>query len=281
MLPSSINSSQRSLADELERRVREESSEGGKFDALATYQLQQRNALLNSNNVSSSFGVGWDGVVPSSQDLLRCSSLRRMFIFGREEAGYVSSTWTPMLVAVTADGWLHLIKMIESDSSSPTTPTVMSIANAFDIAINNNKQCFEDDISEPVDPNIISLEKKSALKNAAFAKLCEGLSLDDLDTGREQAWSVAIDVFLKDSANSAAVNGMETFMSMDLKQCVSVLRPSAITSENIVEITETLETGGSIFSFSRTAERKIALKARLQPDAIDLMSLLQAAKTSS
>lgn len=270
------------MADELERRVREESSEGGKFDALAAYQLQQRDVGLNPSNISSSFGVGWDGVVPSSLDLLRCSSLRRMFIFSREEAGYVSSTWTPMLVAVTADGWLHLIKMIEADSSSPTSSaTVMSIASAFELAINNNKQCFEDDINEPLDPNIISLEKKSALKNAAFAKLCERLSLDDLDAGQDEPWSIAVDLFLKDSANAAAVTGVETFMSMDLKQCVSVLRPSAIASENIVEIIEIIEIPGSMFSFSRTTERKVALKARLQTDAIDLMSLLQVAKTSS
>lgn len=42
----------------------------------------------------------------------------------------------------------------------------------------------------------------------------------------------------------------------DLRQCTVTLRPSAIPSENVIEIVETVVDNSSFFVFSRTSERR-------------------------
>lgn len=49
---------------------------------------------------------------------------------------------------------------------------------------------------------------------------------------------------------------LQVLHTYDLRQCSVVLRPSAIPSENIIEIVETTVDNTSYFVFSRTSERR-------------------------
>lgn len=56
--------------------------------------------------------------------------------------------------------------------------------------------------------------------------------------------------------NEEAEEALHILHTFDLRQCTVTLRPSAIPSENIIEIVETTVDNTSFFVFSRTSERR-------------------------
>lgn len=333
-LPQHVSTSQRPFADELDRRVRDlHPQENGDFERVAALQLQQRFGQFLSVPISSF-------EPPSVLDLLQFSkqSLRRVFVCHQEEVGYILSSWTLVIIVVTAAGYLHIVKYpgVGEDLQLP-------IAAVFSKSLEETKLCFEEDVCsarlvavpsnsahyastapntnyQPGGGKIAHIGKSEASQststtntvasasstsstlsntvedaathhwlNETWRKLMHQIHIEDLDKGRdEDSWLRLIqqhfDRINVPAAENASVDNREDLFritsSYDLRQCSVALRPSAIASENVIEIIETVVDNTSFFVFSRTTERRLTLKTRIQQDAIQLVSLIQAARTS-
>jgi hypothetical protein len=260
-LPSILQSSQKSLSEELEIRIQEQNVGSGNFENIVAYQLQQRFSMIhpvsllsslqstnllpstssavetllanmirtnNNNNNNDYFSLG--------KELLQLSFCKRIFVGYKEEIGLLLNTWSLVLVMISHDAHLHVWNLPthlttennnnnhnnNSDSPKPTSKNNNHnnnnlyhhfkrglVLSAFETLLTQSGHfCFEEDVYAPFDPNLTSIIKKPSnpnnksnnsipttivaittagdnnMKNIAFGKLCETLSLDDFEESR-------------------------------------------------------------------------------------------------
>eukprot|EP01033_Poteriospumella_lacustris_P005709 gene5709-4087_t len=139
-MPQHLLMTHRNFAEELDRRVRDSHvNEQGNFERLAALQLAQRQLPV----VPAEMPIPSPSEPPTSLDLLQHSSstLHHMFVCHHEEIGYVLSSWNLVLVAITKAGYLHVLKYPGQGEDLQ-----LPVATVFARSVNESKYCFEDDV---------------------------------------------------------------------------------------------------------------------------------------
>ena len=181
-----LESSQCSMSAELARRVNEQSIEKGNLDAFLNMEL----FLKQSSSFIAEGGVG---VEESSLDvadissMVRSPALQQTFACYLEEPGILVSSWTPVLLVITENRWLHVfafphdveVKGNKADVAKMDALSLSSSSASSGLArfALQHRLLFEDDLAKTFSP-------ASKTMNAMMKRLDDVIGLDDIEGDR-------------------------------------------------------------------------------------------------
>lgn len=225
-----IAAQEKPLGEELAARVHENSAERANFSLYADYLLHSSLSRANSSDMmsdeASSLQRAMDDVIDSSpisptghdedptkpasekQDCtpvlimthpLESAWLHRGFLCFMEEPSLLyGSMWSPVLVLITIDGFLHIMDLSNSHTLRNPASKKVGVLGAYQSYVqHNSKQCYEEDLLRPVDPTLRPVDSSAATvtaapvkgsvgahktaENALFDKLAHGISWRDIE----------------------------------------------------------------------------------------------------
>jgi hypothetical protein len=199
---SALGNGTRLFIDELNRKVNEDTVEKGNFAAFATFEMlkevgsqvlssESYENLNTSTEQSSSSSSGSSNgnsstlvqklstLVSSLPNIFASQELRKIFFFYQEEPGLLTASWSPVIIVITTNGWIHLFKL-------PTGTKPNDIKQAYDAFVSSSKFSFEDDLLKPVDPSLSAKDPKCKYLNPNFGGACSSLTSDEIEANHAE-----------------------------------------------------------------------------------------------